>query len=128
MSAIPISNPTPSPRFPVAYVKHQARRFWGARANRWIVTLASLWFFVISIPFLFLGVEGWAPIWYYLAQPFATWLKQVYSSGGVVAYVGAITLLSALMWLIATCCTWWAGVATVKRVRQWKNNRRASAG
>jgi len=113
---------------PPGFAKRQVRRFWAARANRWLVAVASLWQFAISIPYLFFSKEVWGPTWFYLAQPFSEWLKQVYESGGVVAYVAAITFLSGLMGLATLFCLWWTGYHTVHRYRRWKERRTASRG
>ena len=122
MTNLPSNDPPRPPRF--EFAKRHARRFWGARSNRWLVAIASLWLFLISIPFAFFGVQGWGPAWYMLAQPFSHWLKSIYQSGGVVGYVAAITLLSGLQGLVALFITWWTGVKTVRHVRQWRAKRR----
>lgn len=117
-------HPNEKPR--IAFVRRHAHRFWNARSNRYLVLLSSVWMFAISVPFLFLGKEGWGPIWYYLAQPFSDWLKAIYESGGVVAYVVAITVISALMALVTLFITWWTGVKTIHRVRRWRAKRKTA--
>jgi hypothetical protein len=63
-------------------------RQWRNPLTRWGTLASSLWMLILAVPFLIVG-ESWGAVWYYLAMPWSSSLKDLWETAGPAPYIAA---------------------------------------